>query len=151
MATISIEDEFKLLTQEEQILLRPDTMIGSVVEQTKSMWAFNDSYDKIEKQELTYIPGFLKLFDEILTNASDHAQRGKGVKNIKVYIDKDWNIKVWNDGEGIPVVIHKEHNMYIPQMVLGKLNSGSNYTDTEERYGAGRNGVGIWSSCFVFI
>ena len=141
MAKKIVEDEYKLLSQEEQILLRPDTVIGSIVEQTKAMWAF-DNENKIEKQELKYIPGFLKLFDEILTNASDHAQRGKGVKNIKVYIDDSWNIKIWNDGDGIPIVVHKEHNMYIPEMVLGRLNSGSNYNDSEERYGAGRNGVG---------
>lgn len=136
------EQEYDLLTQEEQVLLRPDTMIGSTEEQTDEQWAFNFDTNKIEKQELTYIPAYLKLFNEILTNASDHAQRGKKVKTIKVNIDKDWRITVWNDGEGIPVKIHKEHKMYIPEMVLGKLNSGSNYNDDEKRYGAGRNGVG---------
>lgn len=153
MAKKVVEDEYKLLSQEEQILLRPDTVIGSIVEQTKQMWSFFDN-NQILKQQLTYIPGFLKLFDEILTNASDHAQRGKGVKNIKIYIDDSWNIKVWNDGDGIPIVIHKEHNLYIPEMVLGRLNSGSNYNDNEERYGAGRNGVGsgavaLFSSKFI--
>lgn len=149
---ITIEEEFKLLSQEEQILLRPDTMIGTIEAQSEDIWAFNG--DCIQKQNLTYIPGFIKLFDEILTNASDHAQRNKGVTTIKVNIDDEWNIKVWNDGEGIPVQKHKEHDMYIPEMVLGKLNSGSNYNDSEERYGAGRNGVGsgcvaLFSSKFV--
>lgn len=151
---LTVEQEYALLSQEEQILLRPDTMIGSVEEQTDNQWAYNFDTQKIEKQELTYIPAYLKLFDEILTNASDHAQRGKGVKTIKVNIDPDWKITVWNDGEGIPVVIHKEHNMYVPEMVLGKLNSGSNYNDQDERYGAGRNGVGsavvaLFSKTFI--
>ena len=146
---LTVEQEYELLSQEEQILLRPDTMIGSVEEQTDEQWAFNFDTNKIEKQELTYIPAYLKLFDEILTNASDHAQRGKGVKKIKVNIDKDWKITVWNDGEGIPVKVHKEHDMYIPEMVLGRLNSGSNYNDEEERYGAGRNGVG--SGCVALF
>jgi DNA topoisomerase II len=152
MAKKTVEQEYKLLSQEEQILLRPDTMIGTVEPQVEDIWAFNG--DKIEKQNLTYIPAFIKLFDEILTNASDHAQRGKGVSTIKVNIDNDWNISVWNDGEGIPIQKHKEHDMYIPEMVLGKLNSGSNYDDKEERYGAGRNGVGsgcvaLFSSKFI--
>ena len=151
---LTVEQEYELLSQEEQILLRPDTMIGSVEEQTDQQWAYNFDTQKIEKQELTYIPAYLKLFDEILTNASDHAQRGKGVKTIKVNIEPDWKITVWNDGEGIPVVIHKEHNMYVPEMVLGKLNSGSNYNDQDERYGAGRNGVGsavvaLFSKTFI--
>jgi DNA topoisomerase II len=139
---LTVEEEYLLLSQEEQILLRPDTMIGSVVEQTNEMWAYDFESNKIKKQELTYIPAYLKLFDEILTNASDHANRDKGVTTIKVNINDDWTISVWNDGEGIPIVKHTEHNMYIPEMVLGRLNSGSNYNDTEERYGAGRNGVG---------
>ncbi len=154
----NVEQEYQLLSQEEQILLRPDTVIGSIVEQTKSLWSVTDTTNlnnlHISKQELTYIPGFLKLYDEIITNASDHAQRGKGVTTIKINIDNDWKISVWNDGTGIPVVKHKEHDIYIPEMILGKLNSGSNYDDTEERYGAGRNGIGsgavnLFSSSFI--
>lgn len=155
---ISIEDEYKLLSQEEQILLRPDTTVGSVIEQEKTMWAVKDINDlsniKIRKQNLKYTPAFLKLFDEILTNASDHVQRGGGVKNIKVNITRDWEISVWNDGKGIPVTKHKEHNIWLPEMLLGRLNSGSNYNDNDERYGAGRNGLGaglvsLFSSKFV--
>jgi len=155
---ISIEEEYKLLSQEEQILLRPDTTVGSVIEQEKTMWAVKDinnlSNIKIRKQNLKYTPAFLKLFDEILTNASDHVQRGGGVKNIKVNITKDWEISVWNDGKGIPVTKHKEHNIWLPEMLLGRLNSGSNYNDTDERYGAGRNGLGsglvsLFSSKFI--
>lgn len=154
----SIEEEYKLLSQEEQILLRPDTNLGSVIDQEKAIWAVKDVNDlkniKIEKQNLTYKPAFIKLFDEILTNASDHYHRGGGVKNIKVTIDKDFTINVWNDGKGIPVVKHKEHDKWLPEMLLGHLNSGSNYDDTQERYGAGRNGLGsslvsLFSSKFV--
>lgn len=154
----SIEEEYQKLTQEEQILLRPDTNLGSIIEQEKAIWAVKDINDlqniKIEKQLLTFKPAFIKLFDEILTNASDHYHRGGGVKNIKVTIDKDFTINVWNDGKGIPVVKHKEHNMWLPEMLLGHLNSGSNYDDSEQRYGAGRNGLGsslvsLFSSKFI--
>lgn len=158
MAKISIEEEYKLLSQEEQILLRPDTTVGSIIEQEKNMWAVVNTTDltniQIRKQTLKYIPAFLKLFDEILTNASDHVQRGGGVKNIKVNITPEWQISVWNDGKGIPVTMHKEHNIWLPEMLLGRLNSGSNYNDKDERYGAGRNGLGsglvsLFSSKFI--
>jgi DNA topoisomerase-2 len=158
MAKKSIEEEYKLLSQEEQILLRPDTTVGATIEQEKNIWAIVDTNDlnniKVRKQTLKYIPAFLKLFDEILTNASDHVQRGGCVKNIKVTITKDWNISIWNDGKGIPVTKHKEHNIWLPEMLLGRLNSGSNYNDTDERYGAGRNGLGsglvaLFSSSFI--
>lgn len=158
MAKISIEEEYKLLSQEEQILLRPDTTVGSIIEQEKQMWAIKDINDlkniKIRKQTLKYVPAFLKLFDEILTNASDHVQRGGGVKVIKVTITPEWEITIWNDGKGIPVTKHKEHNIWLPEMLLGRLNSGSNYNDNDERYGAGRNGLGsglvsLFSSRFI--
>ena len=148
-----IEDIYVKLSQEEHILKRPDTYVGTIEPQTESIWAFNN--DKIEKQELTYIPAFIKLFDEILTNASDHAHRpGTKVKNIKINIDDNWNISVWNDGEGIPIQKHKEHNIYVPELIFGHLLTGSNYNDNEDRYGAGRNGlgaklVGVFSSKFV--
>lgn len=158
MAKLSVEEEYKLLSQEEQVLHRPDSYVGAIIEQEKSVWAVKDINDlssiKITKQNLKYIPAFLKLFDEILTNASDHAQRGGGVKTIKVNVTKNFEISVWNDGKGIPVVVHKEHKIWLPEMLLGRLNSGSNYNDAEQRYGAGRNGLGaglvsLFSTKFV--
>jgi len=49
---------------------------------------------------------------------------------------------VWNDGRGIPVEIHKEHNMYVPELIFGHLLTSDNYDDTEERVTDGRNGFG---------
>jgi DNA topoisomerase-2 len=45
-----------------------------------------------------------------LVNAADNYQRDKKMTQIKVNIDQENNrISVWNNGKGIPVVIHKEH------------------------------------------
>lgn len=158
MATKKIEDIYKKVSQEDHVLLRPDTYVGSTLVQEKAVWAVKNPNDlskiEISKQNLKYIPAFLKLFDEILTNASDHVQRNGGVKNIKVTITPDWKITVWNDGSGIPIQIHKEHNVYVPELIFGHLLTGSNYDDTEERFGAGRNGLGsklvsIFSTKFI--
>lgn len=140
MAKKKIEDIYKKLSQEEHILLRPDTYVGSTLVQTKDMWCYIN--DKVIKKEVTYIPAFLKLYDEIITNASDHKQRGGGVKNIKINITDDWKISVWNDGDGIPIAIHKEHKVYVPELIFGHLLTGQNYDDNEDRFGAGRNGLG---------
>ena len=29
-------------------------------------------------------------------------------------------ISVWNNGRGIPIEIHKEHNCYVPELIFGK-------------------------------
>lgn len=42
---------------------------------------------------------------------------------IKVEISAEENkISVWNNGKGIPVQIHKEHNMYVPEMIFGNFH-----------------------------
>ena len=68
------------------------------------------------------------LIDEILVNAADNYQRDRTMSMIKVEINPEQNkISVWNNGKGIPVQIHKEHNIYVPEMIFGKL-SHSNST-----------------------
>ena len=27
---------------------------------------------------------------------------------------------MWNNGSGVPIEIHKEHNVYVPEMIFGK-------------------------------
>jgi DNA topoisomerase-2 len=63
--------------------------------------------------------------------------------SIKVNIDVENNrISVYNNGSGIPIVIHKEEKVYIPQMIFGQLLSSSNYDDDERKVTGGRNGYG---------
>ena len=62
---------------------------------------------------------------------------------IKVNIDVENNIiSVYNNGAGIPIVIHEKEKVYIPQMIFGQLLSGSNYDDEEKKVTGGRNGYG---------
>jgi len=124
----------------EHILLRSETYIGSVNKITEHKWVVNGN-NKMENREITYVPGLLKIFDEILVNASDNKQRDSSMKSIKVSISND-TITVENDGMGIPVVLHETENIYIPQMIMGSLLSGDNYDDSDERVVGGRNGYG---------
>ena len=39
---------------------------------------------------------------------------------IKIEINKEEGlISVWNNGTGIPIEIHKEHNVYVPELIFG--------------------------------
>lgn len=51
-------------------------------------------------------------------------------------------ISVWNNGRGIPVVMHKVEKMYVPEMIFGTLLTSSNYNDDERKTTGGRNGYG---------
>lgn len=36
-------------------------------------------------------------------------------------------ISVFNNGRGIPVQKHKEHGIYVPELIFGHLLTGSNF------------------------
>jgi DNA topoisomerase-2 len=40
---------------------------------------------------------------------------------------------VWNNGDGIPVEMHKEEGVYVPELIFGHLLTSSNYNDTEKK------------------
>ena len=77
------------------------------------------------------------------------------MKYIKVTIDKENNsISVKNGGKGIPIEIHKEYNIYVPQLIFGNLLTSSNYNDDIKKTTGGRNGYGakltnIFSKKFI--
>ena len=149
----SIEQKYQKLSGREHVLHRPGMYIGSIKKQTEEMWCFKEN--KMEKCMVEYSPGFMKIFDEVLTNALDHSVRDPTLNTIKVDYDKSTGeISVWNNGNGIPVVEHSEHKMYVPELIFGHLLSGSNYDDNEGRTGAGTNGLGskctnIYSKKFI--
>ena len=43
------------------------------------------------------------------------------------------SITVWNNGFGIPVEVHKEENVYVPELIFGHLLTSSNYDDNEKK------------------
>ena len=51
-------------------------------------------------------------------------------------------ISVWNNGKGIPITVHKEQKVYVPEMIFGHLLTSSNYDDSEKKTTGGRNGFG---------
>jgi DNA topoisomerase-2 len=153
--TRSIEETYKKLTPLEHILQRPGMYVGDTKLHTEKLWVFDDKTEKIKSKIVTYTPAFIKCFDEILTNATDHSTRDSSLNSIKINIDeKEGSITVWNNGSGIPIEMHKEHKMYVPELIFGHLLSGSNYNDNDNRTGAGLNGLGskvanIYSKKFI--
>jgi DNA topoisomerase-2 len=135
----SNEQNYQKLDEISHVLLRPGMYIGSIKPHSSPKFVCDG--DKMVSKEITFIPGFLKLFDEILMNSVDEFKRkGSKLNIIKVTV-KDNIITVWDNG-GIPVLKHKEHKEWIPEMIFSNLRSGSNFDDTENREGSGTNGVG---------
>ena len=87
---MSIEKIYQKKTQLEHILLRPDSYVGSCELQKEKMWVIDDKGEtpKMVQKNIEFVPGFLKIFDEIIVNAADNIQRDKkGTTQIKVTID----------------------------------------------------------------
>ena len=145
---LSVERIYQKKSQLEHILLRPDTYIGSVQPVTEPMWVYED--ENMVNREVTYVPGFYKIYDEILVNAADNKQRDPKMDTIKIDIKPEEGvISIMNNGKGIPVVMHKEENMFVPTMIFGHLLTSSNFNDEEEKVTGGRNGFGA-KLCNVF-
>lgn len=136
-------------TPREHVLIRPDTYVGDIEPTTETMWVAKDG--KIVKELITYTPGFLKVFDELIVNARDASVNDDSCDTIKVeYNIEEGYISVWNNGDkGIPVEEHPEHKMLVPSMIFGELLTSSNYNDDEERTTGGRNGYGS-KLCNIF-
>ena len=136
-----IEDKYKVLDQISHILLRPGTYVGSNKPNTSHKYLINDD-GKMELKSVTYIPSFIKIFDEVITNSVDEHQRNKDLNRIDVNLDIENNTISVKDNGGIPVEIHKDYGQYVAEIIFGNLMSGSNYDDTDERTVAGLNGLG---------
>ncbi|PON46642.1 DNA topoisomerase II-type [Trema orientale] len=149
----TIEEMYQKKSQLEHILLRPDTYIGSIEKHTQTLWVYQN--DEMVHRSVTYVPGLYKIFDEILVNAADNKQRDPSMDSVKVVIDVEQNcISVYNNGDGVPVEIHQEEKVYVPELIFGHLLTSSNYDDNVKKTTGGRNGYGakltnIFSTEFV--
>lgn len=149
----TVEQIYQKKTQHEHILTRPDMYIGTIEPVTDDLWVFDDAEHIMKQRKCTWIPGLYKIFDEILVNAADNKVRDfDGQTVIKVWIDRQC-VRVFNNGEGIPVQRHREHHLWIPEMIFGHLLTSSNYNDEEAKVTGGRNGFGakltnVYSSRF---
>lgn len=116
----------------------PDVYMGALKNTTKDLYTFDGKHVKMER--VNYNTGLLKIFDEILTNASDNLQRkGSGIKNIIVNITDD-EISIYNDGKTIPIE-KNENGIWIPELIFTHFRSGSNFRKKNKTTG-GKNGIG---------
>ncbi|KAL3537453.1 hypothetical protein ACH5RR_000819 [Cinchona calisaya] len=149
----TIEETYQKKSQLEHILLRPDTYIGSIEKHSQTLWVFEEN--SMVHRPISYVPGLYKIFDEILVNAADNKQRDTKMDSMKVVINVEENIiSVYNNGDGVPVEIHQEEGVYVPELIFGHLLTSSNYDDTVKKTTGGRNGYGakltnIFSTEFV--
>ena len=155
----NLAKQYQRKTDKQHILDNPDTYIGSVENVDAEMWVYDDAKGMIVLKHIEYIPGLYKLFDEGIVNCRDHVLRmihsssveKKFVTYISTEISEDGTITMSNDGNGIDIAKHPEHDLWIPEMIFGHLRTSTNYDKNEKKIVGGKNGFGfklvlIWST-----
>jgi topoisomerase-4 subunit B len=82
------------------------------------------------------------LIQEVLDNSVDEALSGH-CSNIKITVLKDGNIRVSDDGRGMPVDIHPEHKVSGVELILCKLHAGAKFSGDDYNFSGGLHGVGV--------
>ncbi|ASZ76528.1 DNA topoisomerase [Proteus phage PM2] len=135
-----IDNNIKMLTDREHCLKRPAMYIGSVSNEPHERFLFG------EYKTLTYVPGLVKIIDEIIDNSIDEAIRTKFefANEIEVEI-KDSKITVKDNGRGIPqanVITPEGESIPGPVAAWTRTKAGGNFGNDLERVTGGQNGVG---------
>jgi DNA topoisomerase-2 len=146
----TIEEKYQKLTQRQHILLRSGMYVGDVDRSCYNMWVYDDISNQIVKRDINYSPALYKIYDEVLVNCIDHYTRLRDsdvehkVTEMKININPEDNtIVIHNNGMGIEIVKHADHNIHVAEMIFSNLLSSSNYNDDDQRIVGGTFGIGI--------
>ena len=140
----TIEQKYKTVSELDHILLRSGMYIGSTKEEEKTMFIYNTEAKVMELTDVKYVPGLLKIIEEVISNSCDEFRRkdNMGLTQLSVTISSNGKVIIEDNG-GIPVVKHSDAGCYLPEFIFGMLRTSSNYDDDEDRTGIGTNGLGV--------
>lgn len=131
-------DEFRVLSDKEHALIATDMFIGSVSMETHDVLVDGKFIP------LTYVPGLVKIIDEVIDNSVDEAIRTdfEFATLIEVEIRDNW-VTVRDNGRGLPqqnVLTPDGTTIPLPLAAWTRARAGSNFN--ADRKGIGKNGIG---------
>lgn len=135
------------LSERDHLLLRPNMYIGAIDLTKSNEYIFED--DKLVYKEIEFVPGFIKIINEIIDNSVDVAikTKFKSCDQISIKMTDEF-IEVQDNGTGIPIQKNEDGHSFI-ELAFGHARSGSNFDDDANRTQIGTNGVGSFcTNCF---
>lgn len=149
-----MKEVYKKKTSREHILERPNMYIGANNLISSTEYILEN--DKMIQKEVEFVPGLLKIINEIIDNSVDIAIKTdfKGCDEVSVKMSDEY-VEIVDNGPGIPVKKNEDEE-YLPFVCWGYAMSGSNFDNDENRKAIGMNGVGsyctnVWSKKFTGI
>ena len=143
--TGNLEEVYQKKTDKEHVLDNPDTYTGSMDIVDIETFVYDEKENKIVNKKLNdVIMGLYKLFDEGIVNCRDHCVRMEQAMKlcqsniiplsyIDVSISDDGMITFINDGNGIDIVEHPVHKIWIQEMIFYHLRTGTNYNKSKKK------------------
>lgn len=129
------------LSDRDHVRLRTQIYLGSMHPTTYKIPLL--TADAFRVEEVTFVPSVFKAVGEVVDNALDEfSQITSRVKLLKIDAKPDtgW-FSISDNGRGIPIDMHAS-GIPTPQVALGSLKAGRNFTDDKEVGVIGQNGVG---------
>jgi DNA topoisomerase-2 len=170
-SSVELEDqEVVKLTERAHILLRPGMYLGSSTLSTSKDYIIEEVFENNEKgvavskgdmfvqKDVKYVPGLVKIFNELIDNSIDEYVRTNGEFATRIEVSIDSNtFSTKDNGRGIPVrkVKTPDGEFYQPELAWTHARAGSNFKDDNSST-IGTNGVGsmiasVFSKSFVGI
>lgn len=82
------------------------------------------------------------LAQEVIDNSVDEALAGFADK-IHITLHKDGSLSVTDNGRGMPVDYHPEHEVTGVELILTKLHAGAKFSNKSYHFSGGLHGVGV--------
>jgi DNA topoisomerase-2 len=135
------------MSDRDHIVSRPAMYIGATDLTTSNEYLFEGG--KIQNKEVQYVPGLIKIINEIIDNSVDVAIKSNFTAGTTIAIKMTHeSVEVIDNGTGIPVIKNRDGH-YLPELAWGHARAGSNFDDDANRTQIGMNGVGSFATnCF---
>lgn len=132
------QEKFEMLSDREHCLKRPGMYIGSIDKEEHTRFVLG------EYRAISYVPGLVKIINEIIDNCIDEAIRTKfkfaNIIDVKIEGNR---VTVSDNGRGLPqdLIIDTGGNEILrPEAAWTRTKAGSSFDDDRTTIGA--NGVG---------